>query len=255
VSRRRDGEPGAIRIGTSGWHYPHWRGPFYPPALAREQWLAHYATRFDCVEVNASFYRLPEPGAIARWCAAVPEGFLFAVKAPRAITHLKKLKGCEQALQELLARLALFGDHLGPLLFQLPPRWRVNLHRLEAFLAALPAEGRFVLEFREPSWHCPEVRAALAAAGVSWCLADPPVEAAPGDQEPCGPCAYLRLHGPRQRYRGSYRSETLRAWAGRLRGWSRKGLESYCFLDNDERAHAPRNAAQLRRLLAEHGSE
>jgi len=241
--------PGEIRTGTSGWQYADWQGPFYPKGLAKREWLGRYAADFASVELNASFYRLPAQSSIERWRAATPEGFLFSVKAPRALTHFKKLKGCEQGIQEMLARLALFGDKLGPILFQLPPRWHVNVNRLEGFLAALPDGRRYVLEPRDQSWQCEEVYTILRAHRTGLCIAErggtTSAEVVTGD------FVYLRLHGPDAGGGGNYRAETLRGWAARALNWARTGRDVYLYFDNDQRAHAVRNARRLVGFLAE----
>jgi len=202
----RPNRPGKITIGTSGWQYADWQGPFYPKGLAKREWLRRYAVNFTSVEVNASFYRLPAQSTIERWRAATPDGFLFSVKAPRVLTHFKKLKGCEQGIQELLARLALFGDNLGPVLFQLPPRWHVNVHRLEEFLTALPGGRRIVIEPRDDSWQCEEVYTILRAHRTGLCIADR--GGVTSAEIPTGDFVYLRLHGPAADGGGDYRPES-----------------------------------------------
>jgi len=242
-----------IRVGTSGWQYPHWRGAFYPKSLPREQWLEWYARTFDCVEVNASFYRLPETRHLEAWRDAVPAHFRFALKAPRSITHFKKLKNCEQALGDFLGRVEVLGERLGPILFQLPPRWRYNPARLEAFLAALPHAPDCAFEFRDPSWHCDEVAAALREHGAGLCIYD--LEGVTSPDEATSRLVYVRLHGPRSAYSGSYRAHALRGWAGRALGWRRDGRAAYLFFDNDERAFAARNARRMLGFLEDEGAQ
>lgn len=234
-----------IRIGTSGWQYRHWKKSFYPEKLRRADWLAHYSGIFNSVEVNSSFYRLPEVEDIRRWCDSTPAQFIFAVKAPRGITHFKKLKNCESQLDRLMARLETFGARLGPVLFQLPPVWRCNPHRLAEFLATLPRHGRFAFEFRDPSWHCEEVYAMLAEHGAAFCIFDLDGHVSP--LETPGRFVYVRLHGPASAYTGNYRAQALRTWSGRALGWQRKNKDVYMFFDNDARAYSARNA---RRMLA-----
>ena len=238
-----------VRIGTSGWQYRHWKKLFYPEKLARREWLAHYAAIFPSVEVNASFYRLPEGADIRRWCDTTPAEFLFSVKAPRSITHFKKLKNCESLLQKLLGRLEVFGDRLGPVLFQLPPNWRCNARRLSDFLAALPRTKRFAFEFRDPSWHCEEVYGLLAAHGAAFCIFD--LDGCTSPLVAPGAFVYVRLHGPRSGYTGNYRSPTLRTWAGRAWGWRRGGKDVYLYFDNDQRAYAAKNARRMLSIVNE----
>ena len=235
------------RIGTSGWQYRHWKGAFYPDDLKARDWLTHYARSFDCVEVNSSFYRLPSRDNITAWCEKVPQDFVFSVKAPRRITHFKKLKNCETELEELFDRLEAFAHRLGPVLFQLPPRWRCNLNRLESFLAALPPERELVLEFRDPSWHNDEVYALLAARSVGFCIFD--IDGFTSPLIDAGELVYVRLHGPGAAYTGSYRAPRLRVWADRARAWNRRGKDVFLFFDNDERGYAVKNGTRAIGLL------
>ncbi len=235
----------AVRVGTCDWRHRHWRGAFYPVTLGRDRWLAHYAQHFDCVELDTSAHALPDPQTIAAWCAATPEHFAFVLKAPRLLTHFKKLKGCEQPLREMFARLALFGTRLGAVVFELPLRWRVNLPRLESFLTGLPAERPpLVFELRDPSWRCDEVHALLRDHQVG--LGGDDLGALSPSIEHDGGYGCLRLG---RNLDHSLRSETLRGWAGRARGWSRGGRQVFVFLDNDARAHAVRTARRLRGML------
>lgn len=239
--------PSEIHVGTCGWHYAHWRGRFYPDRLPASQWLAWYAQRLPAVEINATFYRVPQPDTFAAWRRAVPPGFRFALKAPRSITHRRRLRGCEEILSEFLARIRLLGPALGPVLFQLPPRWHRNSARLAAFLPLLPRDVRFAFEFRDPSWHDAEVYALLRAVRSAFCIYD-----LAGFHSPdvvTADMVYLRLHGPRRAYGGCYRAPALRTLAGQLRAWRRRGNEVYVFFDNDEAAYAARNAILLNDLL------
>lgn len=235
------------RIGTSGWQYRHWRGVFYPERLKTREWLPYYARRFDCVEVNTTFYGLPDRETIAGWRDSVQPGFVFAVKAPRRITHFKKLKNCAEALDELFHRLEAFGDTLGPVLFQLPPRWRRNARRLEAFLNALPTDHRIAFEFRDPSWHDEEIYALLAAHSAAFCIFDTDGRTSP--MTTTGDLVYVRLHGPGTAYTGSYRAPRLRAWVDRAHGWNRAAKNVFLFFDNDEKGYAVKNSARTLGLL------
>ena len=184
----------AIHIGTSGWHYPHWRGVFYPRELPSSQWLAYYARRFRCVEINNSFYRLPEPASFARWHAETPADFRFSVKAPQGITHRKKLKNCRDSLARFLDHAANLEDKLAMVLFQLPPRWHCNPRRLASFLRLLPAGLPCSFEFRDPSWHNEEVYALLRAHGAAFCIFELGELHSP--EVVTTETAYIRLHGP-----------------------------------------------------------
>lgn len=242
-----------IRIGTSGWHYAHWRGCVYPPELPASAWLAEYARRFRCVEVNNSFYRLPSAASVAAWVAQTPPGFLFAVKASRYITHLKRLASSGEALGRLLTMAEGFGIKLGPILFQLPPHWHLSLARLRELLANLPRGHRYVFELRDPSWHCEEVYVALAEANAAFCAFE-----LAGSSSPLAltaDFAYVRLHGPGEAYCGSYSQSALGAWAERLAGWAADGRDVYLFFDNDQSGYAVANAASLQAMLADRAED
>lgn len=238
-----------IRVGTSGWSYPHWRGVFYPPEMPASRWLAYYQGRLDTVELNNSFYRLPERSTFAAWGREAPEGFVFAVKANRYITHLRKLREPERPLARLLANARALGSHLGPVLFQLPPRWRCDPARLAAFLEALPEGLACAMEFRDPDWWREEVYALLRRHAVAWCIFDLGGTLSP--LEVTAPLVYVRLHGPDGPYAGSYGGRALAAWARRILAWRAAGRQVWCYFDNDQAGHAVRNALALRRRLAE----
>ncbi len=237
-----------IHIGTSGWHYRHWTEQFYPGGLPSRDWLAYYARHFHCVEINSSFYRLPSPAVVDQWLVSVPDNFLFALKGSRYITHMKKLRDCAVPLAAFLAIARRFGEHLGAVLFQLPPRWRVNPERLAGFLALLPEDLRVAIEFRDPSWHVEPVYDLLREHAVGLCqfdlggLRSPPVVTAG--------LVYLRLHGPQEAYAGSYAETDLRTWAERLRAWEREGHEVFVFFDNDQDACAVRDAQVLQHWVS-----
>ncbi len=236
-----------IQLGTSGWQYPHWQGVFYPKGLARRQWLGYYASQFSCVEINNSFYRLPESASFEKWLEATPAEFRFALKAPRIITHYKKLKSCENQLDVLLTRLARLGERIGPLLFQLPPRWRCNTRRLGAFLERLSGPLRFAFEFRDPSWHCREVYDLLRAHRAAFCIFDK--DGHTTALETTADFVYVRLHGPTDAHTGNYHPQTLRGWAVKAKGWQREGKDVFLFFDNDAGGYAAKNAQRIRRYF------
>lgn len=235
--------------GTSGWSYRHWRGAFYPPGLPPRDWLAHYATWLPSVEINASFYHLPHEPVLARWRTVTPAGFVFAVKAWRALTHRRRLVDCAEPLEVFLSRIAALKDKRGPVLFQLPPRFPADPDRLEAFADLLPAEGRFAFEFRDPSWHCDAVYEVLAARNLAFC----PFEF--GDhwspRVVTADFVYVRLHGRAAPYRGDYDDDALADWADWL--WRRhlEGRDVHTYFDNtDEGDAALRDARRLDDMLA-----
>ena len=181
-------------IGTSGWHYDHWKGPFYPKDLSATGFLEHYAGLFPTAEINNSFYRLPEEKTLAGWRETTPKGFVFSVKASRYLTHMKKLKDPDEPLERLLDRVSALGDKLGSILFQLPPRWKINSERLESFLDVLPENHRYAFEFRDASWFDDEVYGLLTEYGASFCVYDLDGQTSP--KEVTADFVYVRLHGP-----------------------------------------------------------
>lgn len=232
-----------VWIGTSGWEYDHWRGAFYPSDLPKNRWLEHYVTHFDTVELNASFYRLPQAITFARWARRVPSRFRFAVKASRYLTHVRRLKDPDEPLDRLWSRARRLGGGLGPMLYQLPPRWLPNRERLEAFLAALPPEPQ-AIEFRDRRWYRPEVMALLERAGVALCLHD--MAGSATEPRPAGPFVYVRFHGAGAKYAGSYPDAAIEAWAERAAVWAAEGRPVWMYFNNDVGGHAVVDAARLR---------
>lgn len=236
-----------IRIGTSGWHYKHWRGLFYPERLPSSKMLAYYLDHFDTVELNNTFYRLPQDAALHCWRDSTPENFLFAAKGSRFITHMKKFKDPETALERFFGQIEQLDPKLGPVLFQTPPFWDVDKDRLINFLRVLPPGRRYAFEFRNPSWHTPEVFDILNAANAAFC----PFDLA-GFQSPVEVTAdftYIRLHGPGAAYQGSYSTEALEGWAARIEEWSRRLKAVYVYFDNDIGGHAVRDALALKQIV------
>ncbi|MFQ5663052.1 MAG: DUF72 domain-containing protein [Terriglobia bacterium] len=242
-----------IRVGTSGWHYPHWRGPFYPERFPADEMLDFYCKRLHTVEINNSFYHLPAKETFRRWRAQTPEGFLFAVKASRYITHMKKLKDSKPALRRFLSHAQALAPKLGPILFQLPPRWGRDAGRLKEFLQSLPKKhgsasltpSRYAFEFRDPAWFHPEVYALLEKHNAAFCVFDLGGQASP--RLATADFAYLRLHGPSaQKYQGRYTRRQLRSWLDTIRQWQRAGARDvYVYFDNDQAGYAARNALEL----------
>jgi uncharacterized protein YecE (DUF72 family) len=240
---------GRARIGCSGWEYKHWRGDLYPAELPRTKWFEHYAARFDTVEINNSFYRLPEQETFARWGERAPRGFLYAVKGSRYLTHMKKLKDPEEPVQRLFDRMRVLGRHLGPVLYQLPPNFRRDRERLAYFLRILPKDVRQVIEFRDPSWYTDEVSALLEKHRVARCLHD--MKGSATGRERVGPFVYVRFHGAGGTYTGDYPDDRLARWAEWLAEQRRAGIDVYAYFNNDVGGYAPRNAVTLRRLVEE----
>ncbi len=238
---------GELRIGTSGWHYGHWAGRFYPRELKAHDYLAFYARQFDAVEINNTHYRLPKHETFAAWRDEAPAGFVFAVKASRYITHYSKLTKSSKTYGLFFDAIAVLGDTLGPVLFQTPPRWRVNAERLDSFLVGLRPGLRTAFEFRHDSWFCDQVYAVLRRHGAAFCIWH-----LAGVQAPLtvtAPLAYVRLHGPEGAYGGSYSDEALGTWAGRIAAWRAQGHDIHVYFDNDANAYAVHDALRLKQLL------
>jgi len=240
---------GTVRIGCSGWIYRHWRELFYPAKLAQHRWFAHYSETFETVELNTSFYHLPKPETFAKWRDQAPPGFRFAVKAPRFITHMKKLKDCSEPVEEFLGRARNLGGTIGPVLYQLPPRWALNLERLEEFIALLPRDLAHVFEFREKSWMSDAVLELLDARGVSFCAHDMGGLATP--RWAAGPVAYVRFHGGTGKYVGRYSEGALLAWTDWIVAEARGGRDIWCYFNNDIGGHAIHDALTLRAMVAQ----
>jgi uncharacterized protein YecE (DUF72 family) len=239
---------GRCWVGTSGWSYKHWRGPFYPSDMGKgADQLRFYVERFDTVEVNGTFYRLIEVETFRRWREATPAGFVFACKGSRYLTHMKRLKEAGQGVGHFFERVEALQDKLGPIVFQLPGRFKPDRDRLVAFIDALPSRRRYAFEFRDPAWFQPEILEMLTAHNVALCLYE-----FAGQEAPLVVTAdfvYIRLHGPDGPYQGSYSDQALQTWAERIAAWTKKGLDVYCYFDNDDRGFAPENALQLQKLL------
>jgi uncharacterized protein YecE (DUF72 family) len=240
---------GELRVGTSGYQYRHWRGSFYPRRMVQREWFRYYATRFDTVEINSTFYGLPQPETVDRWRDEAPPGFRFALKFSRYGTHVKRLADPEQPLARFLELAERLGARLGPILVQLPPHWGANPARLEGFLRAAPRRHRFAIEVRDPSWLCSEVyallRARRAALVIHDLIDDHPLELTTD-------WTYLRFHG--RHYGGSYSPQALSGQARRIRRWLAEGRDVYAYFNNDIGGHAPRNAADLRRFVDRPGA-
>jgi uncharacterized protein YecE (DUF72 family) len=234
------------RIGCSGWQYRHWRGSFYPRDLVHRRWFDYYASQFDTVEINNTFYRLPEASAFVEWRKQAPAEFLYAAKASRFLTHMKKLKDPEQPLDRLFSRARLLGRALGPVLYQLPPRWNVNIERLETFVRSLPRRRRHVIEFRDPSWYTDEVFELLARHHVACCIHD--MAGSATGRRAVGSFVYARFHGP-ARYSGRYDDGTLDDWAEWFADCLREGRPVFAYFNNDAGGHAPHDAVRLRQRL------
>jgi uncharacterized protein YecE (DUF72 family) len=239
----------AIHVGTSGWSYEHWNDVLYPPGAPSADRLGYYARAFGTVELNSSFYRWPKPATFAGWRRRLPDGFCFSVKAPRGLTHAKKLYAPEAWVERIAACWHELGDKRAVLLVQLAPSHARDDARLEYFLELLPSWIRTAVEFRHPSWVDDRLFHTLERHGAAYCVMS-------GAHLPCvlratAPFVYVRLHGPdpQHLYAGSYPPADLSWWADRLREWDSAGKDVFVYFNNDGYGHAVRNAVTLRRLL------
>lgn len=236
------------RIGTSGFDYPHWRGVLYPDGLAHTSWLEAYAAAFDTLELNATFYSLPPARTFRSWADRVPPGFVFAVKASRYLTHVRRLESPREPVELLMERASLLGDRLGPVLLQLPPDLPADMERLDETLTAFGSSARVAVEPRHPSWFGDELCRLLQRHRAALCLVD--------RRGPKGPAwrtaswSYVRLHEGRARPRSCYGDAALRGWAGRLRTPGDRST-AWVYFNNDGHGCAVRNARRLRDLLVD----
>jgi uncharacterized protein YecE (DUF72 family) len=233
-----------VHIGTSGWHYKQWIGDFYPARFPPAKMLAWYARVFHTVEINNSFYRLPEEKTFKDWASTVPPDFLFAVKASRFLTHIKRLKDAEGPINLFFSRALHLGTHLGPVLFQLPPKWKADPGRLRDFLELLPREHSYTIEFRDDTWYQREIYELLQQHNVALCIHD--WHTLTWAHELTANFSYVRFHGTGGRYAGNYPDNFLKKWATKIQGWADRLNNVYVYFNNDVEGHAVRNARTLR---------
>ncbi len=231
----------ALRVGTSGYAYPAWRGAFYPDRLPARELLAFYSRELPTVEINHTFYRMPAERTLREWAAAVPVGFQFAVKLNQKLTHVQRLRDCEELLERFLAAASVLAasQQLGPILVQLPPQFRADVPRLDAFLRLVPPLFRLALEVRHGSWHTDETYAVLRQHGVALCLAE--TDEAPAPIVLTAGFVYVRLR------REDYGAADLAAWRDRCHDWVAAGLDVYAYVKHEDAAKGP---AYARALLA-----
>lgn len=238
----------AVWIGTSGFMYRHWRGGvFYPKGLRQKEELEYFASRFPTVELNNPFYRLPPRETFEAWRERTPDDFLFAVKASRFITHIKRMRNCEEPIARLIESVSGLGAKLGPILFQLPPSAPLDLERLQDFLALLPRGPLWVFEFRQAEWFIDSVYDVLRRHAVALCLPVGSRMREPPDVVTAD-FAYIRMHNGSGEY-GNFTSRQLQAWAERIGNFLRSGVRVFVYFNNDAAGCAIRNAFKLRELL------
>ena len=240
---------GRIHVGCSGWVYKHWRGIFYPEGLPQKRWFERYSDEFDAVEINASFYRLPLASTFDGWRDKAPDGFCYAVKVNRFITHMKKLLDVGQPLEDFVGLARRMDKRLGPLLYQLPPSLKLDLDRLEAFLKLVPKDLANVFEFRNRDWYVPELYDLLDRYGASFCVHDMP--GSKTERIAVGPVAYVRFHGAEGKYWGRYPDEELLGWSGWIGDQSRRVRAAWCFFNNDIHGHAIEDARTLKSMIGQ----
>ncbi len=234
-------------IGTSGWYYQHWYGRFYPDNLAKEKLLPYFAQSFNTVELNNTFYHLPKETTVKNWRQKAPDDFVFAVKASRFITHIKRLANLGDSLSIFLKRARLLKEKRGPLLYQLPPSMKKDPQRLTKFLKKLPSTERNVIEFRHPSWLDNEIFELLGQFNVAHCIVSMPNF--PTLVKQTADFAYIRMHGGSALYRSNYSQAELRTCAGWIKGFLKENLDVYTYFNNDAYGYALKNALALREMV------
>jgi uncharacterized protein YecE (DUF72 family) len=244
---------GSLRIGTSGWMYDSWRGPFYSQDAPKRLWLNAYAERFSTVEINSAFYRTPSLEAVQGWREATPPGFCFSWKASKFITHWKRLgESSDNSLALMQTRLKVLSPKTAVVLFQLPPQFAKNMERLNVFLGMLPKQRRYAFEFRHASWYDDAVLDLLHRYRVSLCISDH--ADAPSPWLATADHVYVRGHGPRGDYGGRYSTGSLRRWAKLIADWQQQNRSVFVYFDNDQKAAAPGDALRLAQMLASNRS-
>lgn len=238
---------GAVHIGTSGWHYRHWKGPFYPEKLPATKMLDFYTRQFDTVELNNTFYRLPVESGLEKWRDQTPAGFCFAAKGSRFLTHMKKLKDPEIGLERFFERVDRLRPKLGPIVFQLPPFWEIDEERLRYFLQVLPKRHHYAFEFRNPTWHTDAIFRLLRKHNAAFCIFE--IAGFASGSPVTADFTYVRLHGPGGAYQGSYSRPVLEKWAGQIDAWRKELRAVYIYFDNDQAGYAVENALTLKRMV------
>ncbi len=236
-----------IFVGTSGWSFKHWKENFYPKGLKQADWLQYYSETFSTVEINTTFYRSPLVSTIENWQAHVPKDFQFSIKANRIITHFKRLKNCGERIEYLYKNIEKFKSKTGPILFQLPPTFTFDKDRLTEFIQCLDKKHKHVFEFRHESWFIPEVFDLLSKYRIALCITDLNGKLSP--EEITTDFTYIRLHGPKSAYVGSYSTSQIKAWQKKIQKWSLNGTSIYCYFDNDDKGYAIKDAKSLKSLL------
>ncbi len=236
-----------IYIGTSGWHYKHWKGTFYPSDTSDSEQLDYYFKYFDTVEINNSFYMLPAAKTFDNWRKMSPKKFIFSVKASRYITHMKKLNADKTSINKFFRHAGALKEKMGPVLFQLPPHWKINAERLKSFLSMLPKDHRYTFEFRNETWYDESVYETLRQFNAAFCIYELQHHLTP--IQVTADFIYIRLHGPGNKYQGSYTDQQLKKWAEKCKAWQKENKDVYIYFDNDQQGFAAFNAQRLKTLV------
>ncbi|RLB74096.1 MAG: DUF72 domain-containing protein [Deltaproteobacteria bacterium] len=240
-------QPQQLKIGTSGWNYKHWKEIFYPAHISQKKWLEFYATRFDTVELNATFYRLPKVQTFQSWRKRTPEGFLWAVKANKFITHTRRLKDCQEPLKRFYSSAKGLEDKLGPILLQLPPSLKFDEALFTDFCSLLDSACDHALEIRHASWINERAFQIMSDHRIAFCISDT-AGRYPFHEEITTGFTYIRLHGSKKLYASKYTTEELETWAKKLLDWK---VDAYVYFDNDFDGHAVQNAEELKKILGQ----
>ncbi len=238
---------GKIYIGTSGWNYKHWKGTFYPQQIKDTELLDLYTQTFNTVELNTSFYHLPSIKTFSNWRKATPENFIFSVKASRYITHMKKLTADASSINKFFTHADRLQEKLGPILFQLPPHWKINVERLKTFLSRLPKNYRYTFEFRNKTWYDELIYDLLKKYNCAFCIYELEKHLSPIKET--ADFIYIRLHGPGNKYQGSYDNKELRKWELKCWQWQQQNKDVFLYFDNDEQGFAAFNAQLLLKMI------
>ncbi len=233
-----------LRIGTSGWNYPHWRRVFYPEHMPQSRWLGFYTEHFTTVELNASFYRQPSYNTFENWKKRTPPDFLWSVKANRYITHVKKLRDTQDSLKRFYSTVDGLGEKLGVILFQLPPALRFDEEIFTGFLDSQPKGYRIAFEVRHASWLCEKAYELLRWRNAAFCISDT-AGRYPYAEAITASFIYVRLHGSQVLYGSNYTDNELKTWAAKIRKW---GKDIFIYFDNDYQGYAAQNALRLKEI-------
>jgi uncharacterized protein YecE (DUF72 family) len=236
-----------IEIGTSGWNYKHWIGNFYPENIKQNNFLKYYSENFCTVEINNTFYKLPEEKNIENWINTTPDDFIFAVKASRYITHINRLKNPQESTALFLSRMKIFKDKLGPILFQFPPNFLFDQEKLKNFISCLPDNYKYAFEFRNFSWFNDSTYGLLKDNNIAFCIYYMGSTQSP--EEITSDFVYIRFHGSNTLGSGGYSAEIIHEFSQKISSYQKQGKDVFCYFNNDEAGYAIKNAFKLREFL------